>query len=133
MIGKMLSGFVLAGAVLASTVAHADPRVFFVEPKDGATVTNPVHVVFGVEGMGIAPAGDRDPTKGHHHLLIDQGPMQKGLVIPANEKSLHYGKGQTEADITLPPGDHTLTMQFGNGAHQSYGPEMSQTIKIHVK
>jgi hypothetical protein len=133
MIGKLLSGVVLAGTVLASAAAHADPRVFFVEPKDGATVSNPVHVVFGVEGMGIAPAGDTDPTKGHHHLLIDQGPMQKGLVIPMNDKSLHYGKGQTEADITLPPGDHTLTMQFGNGAHQSYGPEMSQTIKIHVK
>ncbi len=87
MIGKLLSGVVLAGTVLASAAAHADPRVFFVSQKTGATVTNPVHVVFGVEGMGIAPAGDTDPTKGHHHLLIDQGPMQKGLVIPMNDKS----------------------------------------------
>ena len=73
------------------------------------------------------------PNKGHHHLLIDAGPMQKGLVIPVNEKSLHFGKAQTEADVKLPPGDHTLTLQFGDGAHQSFGPEMSQTIKIHVK
>jgi hypothetical protein len=89
--------------------------------------------MFGLEGMGLAPAGDQDPNKGHHHLLIDAGPMQKGLVIPVNEKSLHFGKAQTEADVKLSPGDHTLTLQFGDGAHQSFGPEMSQTIKIHVK
>jgi hypothetical protein len=59
--------------------------------------------------------------------------MQRGLVIPANDKSLHYGKGQTEADVTLPPGDHTLTLQFGDGSHRSFGPEMSQTITVHVK
>jgi hypothetical protein len=119
--------------MLAAVAAHADPRVFFVQPKDGATVTSPVHVVFGVEGMSVAPAGSTDPDKGHHHLLIDQGPMQKGLVIPADEKSLHFGKGQTEADVKLTPGDHKLTMQFGDGSHRSYGPEMSQTITVHVK
>jgi hypothetical protein len=59
--------------------------------------------------------------------------MQKGLVIPADEKSLHFGKGQTEADVKLTPGDHKLTMQFGDGSHRSYGPEMSQTITVHVK
>jgi hypothetical protein len=107
--------------------------VFFIEPKDGATVTSPVHVKFGVEGMKIVPAGTMTENTGHHHLLIDSGPVQKGVVIPANDKSLHYGKGQTEADVPLTPGDHTLTMQFGDGAHRSYGPEMSQTIKVHVK
>jgi hypothetical protein len=132
-IKALLSGLVLSGTLLAAVAAHADPRVFFVEPKDGATVTNPVHVVFGLEGMGLAPAGSTDPYKGHHHLLIDQGPMQKGLVIPMNDTSLHYGKAQTEADVKLTPGDHTLTMQFGDGSHRSFGPEMSQTIKIHVK
>jgi hypothetical protein len=130
---KLLSGLVLSSMFLMTAAAHAEARVFFVEPKDGATVTSPVHVVFGLEGMGLAPAGDLDPNKGHHHLLIDAGPMQKGLVIPANDKSLHFGKAQTEADVKLPPGDHTLTLQFGDGAHQSFGPEMSQTIKIHVK
>jgi hypothetical protein len=130
---KLLSGLVLSSMFLLTAAAHAEARVFFVEPKDGATVTSPVHVVFGLEGMGLAPAGDLDPNKGHHHLLIDAGPMQKGLVIPANDKSLHFGKAQTEADVKLPPGDHTLTLQFGDGAHQSFGPEMSQTIKIHVK
>jgi hypothetical protein len=131
---KLLSVALLSSALFAAVAAQAAaPRVFFVEPKDGATVTSPVHVVFGLEGMGLAPAGDLDPNKGHHHVLIDAGPMQKGLVIPANDKSLHFGKAQTEADIKLPPGDHTLTLQFGDGAHQSFGPEMSQTIKVHVK
>ena len=63
---------------------------------------------------------------------IDGG---SGLLfsVSSNDKSLHFGKAQTEADVKLPPGDHTLTLQFGDGAHQSFGPEMSQTIKIHVK
>ena len=134
MFKKLLSGAVLSSVFLVAAAAHAQQaRVFFVEPKDGATVTSPVHMVFGLEGMGLAPAGDPDPKKGHHHVLIDAGPMQKGLVIPMNDKSLHFGKAQTEADVKLPPGDHTLTLQFGDGAHQSFGPEMSQTIKIHVK
>jgi len=113
--------------------AHAQSRVYFVEPKDGASVTSPVHVRFGVDGMKIEPAGTMTEGTGHHHLLIDSGPLPKGTVIPANDTSLHYGKGQTEADVKLPPGDHTLTMQFGDGAHRSYGPEMAQTIKVHVK
>jgi hypothetical protein len=134
MFKKLLSGAVLSSVFLVAVAVHAQqPRVFFIEPKDGATVTSPVHMVFGLEGMGLAPAGDMDPQKGHHHVLIDAGPMQKGLVIPMNDKSLHFGKAQTEADVKLPPGDHTLTLQFGDGAHQSFGPEMSQTIKIHVK
>jgi Domain of unknown function (DUF4399) len=134
MFKKLLLGAVLSGTCFVALTVHAQAaRVFFIEPKDGATVTSPVHVKFGVEGMSVAPAGDMTQNKGHHHVLIDAGPMQKGLVIPADEKSLHFGKGQTEADIKLPPGDHTLTLQFGDGAHQSYGPEMSQTIKVHVK
>jgi hypothetical protein len=134
MLNKLM-GAVLSGTLLIATAVHAQApaRVFFVEPKDGATVTSPVHVKFGVEGMQVAPAGTTTENTGHHHLLIDGGPLPKGQVIPADDKSLHYGKGQTEADVKLPPGDHTLTMQFGDGGHHSYGPEMSQTIKVHVK
>jgi hypothetical protein len=134
MLKKLMLGAVLSGSLLAAAAAQAQQaRVFFIEPKDGATVTSPVHVKFGVEGMKIVPAGTMTENTGHHHLLIDSGPVQKGVVIPANDKSLHYGKGQTEADVPLTPGDHTLTMQFGDGAHRSYGPEKSQTIKVHVK
>ena len=76
----------------------------FVQPADGATVTNPVHVVFGVDGMKIAPAGTMTEGTGHHHLLVDGKPLPKGEVIPANDKSLHFGKGQTETDLTLTAG-----------------------------
>jgi hypothetical protein len=107
--------------------------VSFVQPADGATVSNPVHVVFAVDGMKIAPAGTMTDGTGHHHLLVDGKPLPKGEVIPANDKSLHFGKGQTETDLTLPPGDHTLTLQFGDGTHRSYGPELSKTITVHVK
>ncbi|MFX1762664.1 DUF4399 domain-containing protein [Paraburkholderia sp. A1RI-2L] len=120
-------------ALLAmSSIARAE-GVYFVEPKNGATVSNPVHVKFGVDGMTVAPAGTTTPKTGHHHLLIDGAALPQGTVVPASEKSIHYGKGQSEADVTLPPGDHTLTAQFANGAHQSYGPEWSQTITVHVK
>jgi hypothetical protein len=118
--------------LVMSGVAHA-AGVSFVEPKDGATVSNPVHVKFAVDGMKVVPAGTIADGTGHHHLIIDGQPLPKGEVIPANDKSLHFGKGQTETEITLPPGDHTLTLDFGDGAHRSYGPEMSKTITIHVK
>ena len=110
MLNKLM-GAVLSGTLLIATAvqAQAPARVFFVEPKDGATVTSPVHVKFGVEGMQVAPAGTTTENTGHHHLLIDSGPLPKGPVIPADDKSLHFGKGQTEADVKLPPGDHTLT------------------------
>jgi hypothetical protein len=127
-----LSGAALAALLAASGAAQA-ASVSFVQPTDGASVSNPVHVVFRVEGMKIAPAGTMTDGTGHHHLLVDGKPLPKGEVIPANDKSLHFGKGQTETDLTLPPGDHTLTLQFGDGAHRSYGPELSKTITVHVK
>ena len=107
---KWLAGTVLAGLLAVSGAAQA-AGVSFVQPADGAIVTNPVHVVFGVDGMKIAPAGTMTEGTGHHHLLIDGKPLPKGEVIPATDKSLHFGKGQTETDLTLPPGDHTLTLQ----------------------
>jgi hypothetical protein len=130
---KWLKSAVFVGWFVVSVAAHADSRAFFVEPKDGATVSNPVHIVFGVEGMKVAPAGLVKPGEGHHHLIIGGGPMAKGQAIPADETHIHYGKAQTEASIELPAGEHTLTTQFADGMHLSYGPGMSQTIKIHVK
>jgi hypothetical protein len=138
MLKKTFLGAMLSGAFVLSqfgAVAHAqsNARVYFIEPKDGATVTSPVHVKFGVDGMKLAPAGTMTEGSGHHHIIVDGGPVPKGTVIPADDTHIHYGKAQTEADIKLPPGDHTLTMQFADGAHRSYGPEMSSTIKVHVK
>jgi hypothetical protein len=124
---------IIVGVMLGSPV-HADsPRVYFIEPEDGALVSSPFTVKFGVDGLEIRPAGDATPNTGHHHLIIDGAPMPKGTVIPLNDESLHFGKGQTDIELRLPPGHHTLTLQFGDGAHQSYGPDVSQTIGIDVK
>ncbi|ANW50518.1 Rod shape-determining protein RodA [Burkholderia pseudomallei] len=131
---KWLAGAFTAAALFASASAHAEARVYFVEPADGASVSSPVHVKFGLEGdIVLRPAGDMTPHTGHHHLLIDGKPVARGDVIPANDHSLHFGKPQTETEVKLSPGRHTLTLQFGDGAHRSYGPEMSQTITVNVK
>ncbi|MFK0375285.1 DUF4399 domain-containing protein [Pandoraea sp. NPDC090278] len=123
----------LASASATVLAQSAQPRVFFVAPADGATVSNPVKVQFGVEGMTIKPAGEISPNTGHHHLIIDGDSIPAGQVVPTDDSHLHFGKGQTETSVNLTPGDHTLTMQFADGAHRSYGPAMSQTIKVRVK
>ena len=107
--------------------------VWFVEPQDGATVTSPFKVVFGIKGMSVEPAGEIKPDSGHHHLLINLDPMPAGEAIPVDATHLHFGKGQTEAEVKLPPGHYKLTMQFANGAHVSYGPAMAASINITVQ
>ncbi|HVK60927.1 MAG TPA: DUF4399 domain-containing protein [Bdellovibrionales bacterium] len=110
------------------------PSVTFIEPKDGAVVTGPnVKVVFGVEGMKVAKVGTMDAGTGHHHLIIDGGPIKRGEVVPTDANHLHFGQGQTETTIQLPKGKHSLTMQFADGTHKSYGEMMSSTIHITVK
>ena len=123
-----------------TTVSHANnhapqtaSKVFFASPKDGETVTGPVKVKMGLEGYTIGPVGDMSQTKGHHHIVVDGGPIKKGDVVPTDDKHLHFGKGQTETEVKLPPGKHTLTLQFADGAHRSYGPEMSSTVTVTVK
>jgi len=122
----------LAGLCPLSGLADPGPRVFFLAPRDGAVLSNPVEVRFGLEGMTIGSVGDLSPGRGHHHLLIDAPPVPAGQMIPADDRHLHFGGGQTAAVVRLSPGKHTLTLQFGNGVHQSYGPQMSQTITIDV-
>ncbi|TRU10735.1 MAG: DUF4399 domain-containing protein [Microcystis aeruginosa Ma_MB_F_20061100_S19] len=107
--------------------------VDFAEPKDGEVVSSPFKVKFTVEGMTVAPAGTKTPDTGHHHLLINAENIKAGEVIPADEKHLHFGKGQTETIVTLPPGKYKLTLQFANGLHESYGEAMSKSIEVEVK
>ncbi|MCX4245086.1 DUF4399 domain-containing protein [Paraliomyxa miuraensis] len=110
-------------------------RVFFVAPADGAKVSEQFEVEFGLEGKEIEPAGatERDPAKGHHHLLIDTGAIADMQIVPKDEAHLHYGDGATKATVKLPPGKHQLTMQFADGAHRSYGPEWAATITVEVE
>jgi len=108
-------------------------KVFFVEPADGASVSSPVHVVMGVGGMEIEPAGEVNEGKGHHHVLINDPYVDKGVVVPTDETHIHFGKGQTETDLELEPGEYTLTLQFADGLHQSYGESMSASITVVVE
>ena len=107
--------------------------VTIVEPADGATVSSPFKVRFGVRGVAVAPAGDVLADSGHHHLLINLDAVPAGESVPFTERHMHFGKGQTEAEVKLPSGSYKLTAQFANGAHQSYGKAMSQTIAVVVK
>lgn len=125
--------FAVASLFAVSAAASAQQSVSFVEPKDGATVTSPFKVKFAVSGMEVKPAGDMTANTGHHHLLINAMSVKSGEVVPADETHLHFGKGQTETEVKLPPGTYKLTMQFANGLHQSYGEGMSKTITVTVK
>jgi hypothetical protein len=121
----------LAMALLAG--AAAAQSVDFTEPKDGAVVSSPFKVKFAVTGMEVKPAGTMDNNTGHHHLIINGDSLKVGESVPFDETHLHFGKGQTETEVKLPPGTYKLTMQFANGAHQSYGPGLSKTITVTVK
>lgn len=120
---------------VSSAATKSKESVSFKSPKNGANVSSPVKVVMSVTGKKIRKAGEDpdDKTTGHHHLLIDEGPTQEGIVVPADATHLHFGAGQTETELKLTPGKHKLTLQFADGAHRSYGPAMSSTIEINVK
>jgi hypothetical protein len=138
---RLLVTLVCSGALaLTSSLAQArEPspagaEVYIVSPKDGAKVKSPVTVVFGLKGMGIAPAGIKFDNTGHHHLIIDgDAPADLSLPIAANEKSVHFGKGQTETSLTLAPGKHTLLLVLGDSLHVPHEPAViSKQITITV-
>ena len=133
---------VTAALALAATVASAqdrmaspaDAQVYIISPKDGAKVSSPVTVQFGLKGMGIAPAGVKIENTGHHHLLIDsEAPTDLGQPLPASEKVVHFGKGQTETTVKLTPGKHTLQLLLGDSTHVPHNPPViSKKITITV-
>lgn len=122
-------------AASKGTPSPAGAKVFFIEPKDGAEVTSPVTVKFGIEGMEVVPAGTEKANSGHHHVLIDtkladnhEGPL------PMDDNHKHFGKGQTEATLELKPGKHTLQMVLGDHNHVPHSPPVkSEVITITVK
>ncbi len=123
-----------AGLAMLATQAGAQySGVIFTEPPNGTVVTSPFKVKFQARDMKVLPAGDMTPNTGHHHLIINGSPVASGDIVPFDATHLHFGKGQTETELTLPPGRYTLTLQFANGAHQSYGETMSETIEVTVK
>jgi Domain of unknown function (DUF4399) len=134
----LLTAFAIAGsnAASAQTPSPAGAKVSIINLKDGAKVTSPFLVQFGLSGMGVAPAGMEKPNTGHHHLLIDTTltPEQLKGAIPADDTHKHFGGGQTEAMVTLPKGKHTLQLVLGDWSHiPQVPPVMSAPISITVR
>jgi hypothetical protein len=132
------------GACLLTAFALASERigpatgaeVYFIAPQNGAKVHSPVTIKFGLRGMGIAPAGTKVDNTGHHHLLVDTdfSELKLDAPLPATDKIVHFGKGQTETTLTLPPGKHTLQLVFADYLHQSFDPPLhSKKITITVE
>jgi len=140
---SMLAALVVVVPLAAGAVALAQERtpaapgaeVYIISPHDGASVHNPVRVQFGLKGMGIAPAGVKYDNTGHHHLLIDtEPPADASAPLPATDKIVHFGKGQTETTLTLAPGKHTLQLLFADLNHIPHSPPVvSKKITITVE
>jgi hypothetical protein len=116
------------------TPAPADAYVYIGWPTDGAVIhSTHIKVWFGTRNFGVAPAGTYKPNTGHHHLLIDTDLPPLDQPIPNDKNHLHFGLGQTETVIELPPGTHTLQLLMGDGDHIPHDPPlMSKKITIHV-
>ncbi len=136
--------FLALGLTLIAAVAVAQERsapganaeVYIISPSNGAKVHGPVTVRFGLKGMGVAPAGVKFDNTGHHHLLVDTdlSDVKLDAPLPATDKILHFGKGQTETILTLAPGKHTLELLFADYTHLSFDPPLhSKKITITVE
>lgn len=131
-----LSRLLVLAIALALPLAFAGdaPRLYFIAPEDGAVVTSPVKVKFGLDGMGVAPAGVNVKNTGHHHLLVDTDLPPLDKPIPSDENHIHFGGGQTETTLELEPGRHTLQLLLGDHTHVPHDPPVaSKKITITVK
>lgn len=137
---RFLMAAVIAVAVTTAADAGTTPRpadaeVYFISPADGATLTNPVTIRFGLKGMGIAPAGIELEGTGHHHLLINlaEDEIDFDNPMPADERQVHFGGGQTEVTMELPVGTHELRLLFADHNHIPHEPPlMSEPITVTV-
>jgi hypothetical protein len=127
------TSLVMAG----ETPAPDNAKAYFINLKDGDTVSSPVLIRFGLSGMGVAPSGTEAPNTGHHHLLIDAPTLEGDALneaIPVDAGHVHFGKGQTEASVNLTPGKHTLQLVLGDWSHIPHNkPVMSERITIDVQ
>jgi hypothetical protein len=112
----------------------ANARVFFANLKDGQTVSSPVKIEMGVEGLSVDTAnGKLKPASGHHHILVDRDSIATETVIVKDSVHIHFGNAQTSAEIKLTPGKHTLTLQFADALHRSYGSRLIHKVTVNVK
>lgn len=129
------STFLVQAADVPRTPSPAGAEVYIISPKDGAVVNGAFKVQFGLKGMGVAPAGVDVPDTGHHHLLIDvKDQPDMNAPLPTSDNIRHFGKGQTETELNLTPGQHTLQLLVGDKNHVPLNPVVeSQKITITVK
>jgi hypothetical protein len=127
----------MADSTAAVTPVPAIPegaKVFFVNLKDGQKIKSPFKVQMGVSGIALDTAGSIKPASGHHHILIDAGDsFPAGEVVPKDSTHLHFGNAQKEAELKLTPGEHTITMQYADGIHRSYGSKLAASVKVTVQ
>ena len=125
-----------------TTAIMPNQKVFFPNLKEGQTIKLPFILKFGVEGMEVKPAMGVEPNVGHHHIMIDHAALPANTMFPMQKETegyYHFGKGQLQDTLSLKkyqmltPGMHTITLQFGNSVHMSYGPAMSKTLTVNVK
>jgi hypothetical protein len=129
-----MSHMTTAAAVPELPAVPEGAKVYFKNLKQGATVTSPVKVEMGVDNMKVDTAGPVVAASGHYHIFVDaEDSLSSGTMIPKDSTHLHYGKGQTEAEVTLAPGPHKLTLQFADGLHRSYGSKLATTVSVKVK
>jgi hypothetical protein len=134
----VIAGLLLAGPAFPQATAQGGPtpsplgaKVEFIDIKDGAVIGPKTTIHFGLHGMGVAPAGTKRPNSGHHHLLVDTDLPPLDKPIPNDENHLHFGGGQTETELSLAPGPHTLQLLLGDADHIPHTPPI-YSDKIHV-
>lgn len=122
------------GSARAHEPSVAGAEVYIISPADGAVISGPVTIRFGLKGMGVAPAGVEQAGTGHHHLIIDAGLPSFDEPIPADDHYRHFGGGQTEVILDLPVGEHNLQLILGDHAHIPHDPPVvSDKIVFTVK
>jgi hypothetical protein len=130
----LCAGAWVQAAGLPRSAAAEKARVYFISPKNGEVIKGPVTVRFGLENMGVAPAGTAGEGIGHHHLVIDAPLPAMDQPLPKDDHHLHFGKGQTETVLTLAPGKHTLQLVLGDANHIPHEPAVvSERVTITVK
>tara|TARA_Y100000591_G_scaffold284270_1_gene265870 strand:+ start:500 stop:919 length:420 start_codon:yes stop_codon:yes gene_type:complete len=131
---KIMKSTLFLISFLITSSVFAEARVYFINLEDGDEVESPFLIQFGLSEMGIAPAGiDRENT-GHHHLLINVKDLDFSKPIPASKNHIHFGGGQTESLVELPPGDYSLQLVLGDMTHTPHTPPVvSRQINITVK
>ncbi|HKK86993.1 MAG TPA: DUF4399 domain-containing protein [Roseovarius sp.] len=135
-------GLAASAAFAGDTPAPDGAEAYFANLEDGATVSSPVTIVFGLKGMGVAPAGTDKENTGHHHILVDRPPLGEGpdgaeeleYGLPADDNHVHFGGGQTQVSLDLDPGQHTLQLVLGDMNHVPHDPPVvSDVITITVE